>query len=444
MISTTPAPERAILVQTTSNPKGRSLDRDLAGRLLEELHHLAASAGLEPVGRHLFPMTRLDSARYLSSARIDTLRQDLDTLQAGVLVINHPLSPVQQRNLERDLGVKVVDRTGIILEIFAARARTREGRLQVELASLLYQQSRLVRSWTHLERQRGGVGVRGGPGETQIELDRRQIRQRIARLKRELEEVERTRGLQRRSRVEMPLYTAVLVGYTNAGKSTLFNRLTQAEVVARDQLFATLDPTLRQVALPRGGRLILGDTVGFVRDLPHQLVAAFRATLEEVRVADLLVHVVDVSDPEMDTQMAAVDAVLRELEVTDKPMLLAYNKIDQIDPEQAEGLLTRLVERGNAVALSALDGRGIGDLLQRLESLVAAGWTRWELYLPYSEGALSARLCREGRVLHRSEVDTGVALTVELPAASAGRLQSSLETFGHKITPEGKKSPPPP
>jgi GTPase len=262
------------------------------------LDHLARGAGLLVAQLQIVSLAKIHPGTFIGKGRVEMLKEDVKAMGVTVVVFNHALTPIQQRNLELKLDVKVVDRTGLILEIFASRARTKEGTLQVELASLLYQQSRLVRSWTHLERQRGGVGLRGGPGETQIEVDRRLIREQIVRLKKQLRAVERTRTLQRQSRKDVPFFTATLVGYTNAGKSTLFNRITAADVYVADQLFATLDPTMRGVTLPDGERVILSDTVGFIRDLPHQLVAAFRATLEEVLTADLLLHVVDLSDPE--------------------------------------------------------------------------------------------------------------------------------------------------
>ncbi|MEO5349115.1 MAG: GTPase HflX [Magnetococcus sp. YQC-3] len=420
-------PDRGFLIQMI--PPRR--DRAHAELLASELDHLARGAGLEVVGSRLYSARRVVPATYLGSGIVEELAEEIQACAAEVVVFNNPLSAVQQRNLEVRLSAKVVDRTGLILEIFAARARTREGCLQVELASLLYQQSRLVRSWTHLERQRGGVGMRGGPGETQIEVDRRLLRDRVHALKKMLGQVERTRTLQRQSRREVPLFSVALVGYTNAGKSTLFNRLSGARVEVADRLFATLDPTLRQVALPGGGRIILGDTVGFIRDLPHQLVAAFRATLEEVLEADLLLHLVDLSDPEWQEQEAAVLTVLRELlqdrgGVAEKPMLTLFNKADQVE---SPGLIERLRARANAHVLSALTGEGMGELLQALEQEANRSNPCYSLALPMAEGALLARLCREGLVLERQEKGEHMHLTVVLPVAVAGRLQQEIAPF---------------
>ncbi|MEO5340717.1 MAG: GTPase HflX [Magnetococcus sp. MYC-9] len=425
LLDTQTPPERGFLIQVI--PPRR--DRLYAELLLAELDHLARGVGLEVVGSRLFSPRRVVPATYLGKGIVEELAAEIQNSGAEVVLFNHPLSAIQQRNLEVRLAAKVVDRTGLILEIFAARARTREGRLQVELASLLYQQSRLVRTWTHLERQRGGFGMRGGPGETQIEVDRRLLRARVHALEKMLEQVERTRTLQRQSRREVPLFTVALVGYTNAGKSTLFNRLSGAQVEAADRLFATLDPTLRQVGLPGGGRIILGDTVGFIRDLPHQLVAAFRATLEEVLEADLLLHVVDLADPEWQEQEEAVLEVLRSLLQSrggEKPMLTLFNKIDQVT---TPGLLERLQGRTHALLLSARTGEGVQTLLQRLEQQANLGSGCYRLALPVTEGALLARLSREGWVIERREEETHIQLTVVLPVAVAGRLHREMAAF---------------
>ncbi|MBF0177841.1 MAG: GTPase HflX [Magnetococcales bacterium] len=419
---TTQAPrERALLIQMVDE------DPDRAERLAEELRRLVVSAGLEPVGARMVALARIVPATFLGKGRLEVLAGEIQEHDVRVVVFNNALSPVQQRNLERALVAKVVDRTGLILEIFAARARTREGCLQVELAALLYEQSRLVRSWTHLERQRGGVGMRGGPGETQIELDRRQIRVRIQRLKKSLCDVERTRTLQRRERQDVPLFVTALVGYTNAGKSTLFNRLATAHVDAEDKLFATLDPTMRGITLPDGGRAILCDTVGFIRDLPHQLVAAFRATLEEVVSADLLLHVVDISDPEWGDQAQAVLAVLTELGVQHKPMLTVYNKADML-PE-GSGQVSRLEEREESLVISARTGLGLDLLLARLATARTQTWQEYRLTLPACDGALLARLCREGRILTRQEMGDEIEVTLALPVAGRGRLRDVLARY---------------
>ncbi|MBF0146019.1 MAG: GTPase HflX [Magnetococcales bacterium] len=400
--------------------------RDLAERHVDELGHLARSADLQALGHRIFAIDRIHPATYLGKGQVADLKEKIQELEAEVVVFNHALSPVQQRNLEKSLEVKVVDRTGLILEIFAARARTREGTLQVNLAMLLYQQSRLVRTWSHLERQRGGVGLRGGPGETQIEVDRRLIRDRIHRLEKQLLQVERTRTLQRRARRDVPYFTASLVGYTNAGKSTLFNRLTQAGVYEADQLFATLDPTMRGLTLPNGQRIILSDTVGFIRELPHQLIAAFRATLEEVLEADLLLHVVDLSDPECTEQHRVVMEVLEELGAGGKPMMTLYNKCDRID-EGNQAKLERHAARPQSLVISARTGQGETQLLDALQE--AAGRTSQvvHLNLPAANGALLARICREGHVTDRHDQDDHILLTVSFLPAAAGRIWKSIE-----------------
>ncbi len=337
---------------------------------------------------------------------------------AEIVVIDGTVSPIQQRNLEKALGAKVIDRTGLILEIFGERASTREGTLQVELAHLNYQASRLVRSWTHLERQRGGFGFLGGPGETQIEADRRLIRDRIAKLKRELEDVKRTRALHRTRRQKAPYPVVALVGYTNAGKSTLFNRLTGAEVMAEDLLFATLDPTMRAIELPGFDKVILSDTVGFVSELPTQLVAAFRATLEEVLEADLIVHVRDVAHPDTQAQLADVKNVLRDLGIVDSgeaasPIIEALNKIDLLDDENRARILAQTPD--DAVAISALTGEGV----DRLQALVSAMLQRsarvYDYALTPQDGKRIAWLYEHGEVVERRDADDGgVFLRVRL------------------------------
>jgi GTPase len=344
-----------------------------------------------------------------------------------VVVVDDALSPVQQRNLERAWQVKVIDRTGLILEIFARRARTREGRLQVELARLAYEASRLVRTWTHLERQRGGLGAMGGPGETQIETDRRLITEKVTRLKRELEEVRRTRTLARRARGRVPFPTIALVGYTNAGKSTLFNRLTDSAVVAKDMLFATLDPTLRRLKLPGGRPAILSDTVGFISSLPHELVEAFRATLDEVKEADIILHVRDIASDESEAEAADVRKVLDELgagEMVGQRLIEVWNKIDLLPADSREFLAVR-TERDDsaAVAVSAATGEGLERLTARLAALVDEG-PLLTIALEASDGEGLAWLYRHGRVMTREDGEgTDVIVTAKLAAPALAKFE---------------------
>ncbi|MBK8908927.1 MAG: GTPase HflX [Rhodospirillales bacterium] len=342
-----------------------------------------------------------------------------------VALVDGALTPVQQRNLERAWKCKVIDRTGLILEIFGARARTSEGRLQVELAALTYQRSRLVRSWTHLERQRGGFGFLGGPGESQLEADRRLIGERIARLRRELKDVKRTRGLHRTARRRVPYPIVALVGYTNAGKSTLFNRLTAAEVAAEDQLFATLDPTMRALRLPSGHKIIVSDTVGFISDLPHELVEAFHATLEEVMEADIVVHVRDAVHPDREQQKADVIGVLAQIglsEALDAGHVEVLNKIDLL-PNEERALLANQVERsdGPTVLVSAKTGEGCERLCQMLDQHLAAAMTVVDVTLPHQDGAALAWLYDHGDVFERTEAEATVRLKVRMWPANAAR-----------------------
>jgi GTP-binding protein HflX len=352
----------------------------------------------------------------------------------AVVVVNGALSPVQQRNLERAWGCKVIDRTGVILEIFGARARTAEGRLQVELAALTYQRSRLVRSWTHLERQRGGFGFLGGPGESQLETDRRLITERITRLRRDLKGVKRTRGLHRSARRRVTFPVVALVGYTNAGKSTLFNRLTDAEVTARDQLFATLDPTMRRLSLPSGQTVIVSDTVGFISSLPHELVEAFHATLEEVTEADVIVHVCDAAHPEQAQQTRDVLGVLSELGVgvtLNRHLIEVLNKIDLLNAEDCQALANRAARsNGTVVLLSAKTGQGVNTLLRALDEHLAESMRIVDVALAQGDGAALAWLYDHGQVLEREDQPESVRLRVRLDAADAARFARMQDRGG--------------
>lgn len=385
---------------------------------LDELERLAESAGAEVVGRLTQARNRPDPASYLGTGKLEELKGFVGEVGAELVIFDDELTPAQARNLERALDVKVVDRTQLILDIFAQRARTKEGKLQVELAQLRYVLPRLAGIGASLSRLGGGIGTRG-PGETKLEVDRRRIRSRMADVRRELDDVMRSRALQRRGREAALAPVCALVGYTNAGKSTLINRLTGADVYADDRLFATLDPTVRQASLPGGGSVLLVDTVGFIRKLPHELVAAFRATLEEVTEADLLVHVIDLSSPDWYDQARAVDEVLRELGAADKPTVMAFNKIDRVDPAQVELVVRRTPY---AAAISASTGAGLGQLLATIERALPERIVRGMYAIPYGEAHVVAWIHRYGRVLKEEYGADCIEIEAEMRRSFAERV----------------------
>jgi GTP-binding protein HflX len=400
--------------------------RSFAARL-DEAVGLAAAIDLTVVEPIQVMLTAFRPATYLGKGKVEEIAERIKLEEIGLVVMDCALSPVQQRNLEKAFGCKVIDRTGLILEIFGRRARTREGTLQVELAHLNYQKSRLVRSWTHLERQRGGFGFLGGPGETQIEADRRIIQERMTKIERDLESVKRTRGLHRASRKRVPYPVVALVGYTNAGKSTLFNRLTSAEVLAQDMLFATLDPTARAIKLPHGARIMLSDTVGFISDLPTQLVAAFRATLEDAIEADVLLHIRDVAHEDTQAQAADVQAILRDLGIDPEDgqrVVEVWNKSDLLDGPERErqlGLAALKPEASRPVLVSALTGDGIDRLTDAIEMRIAKSRPVYRLTLQPGDGKSLAWLHANGEILDREDAEDGaLALTVRLPPEREG------------------------
>ncbi|QTN35755.1 GTPase HflX [Cognatishimia activa] len=407
-------------------PEVKSPDakRDASSALEEAVSLAAALPNIEVVGSDVVRLAKIQPGTLFGTGKIEELHDRFHAEKIDLLLIDGPVTPVQQRNLEKALEVKILDRTGLILEIFSDRARTREGVLQVEMAALSYQRTRLVRAWTHLERQRGGLGFVGGPGETQIEADRRAIDEQLVRLRRQLAKVVKTRELHRGSRAKVPYPIVALVGYTNAGKSTLFNRVTGAEVMAKDMLFATLDPTMRRLELIDGPEVILSDTVGFISDLPTELVAAFRATLEEVLAADLILHVRDISHAETDNQAEDVAKILASLGVDENiPQLEVWNKIDQMEADEIAASQARSERSDDIFAISAITGEGIDQLLAEIAVRLQGEHSIEELSLPFSAGKERAWLFAEGVIESEAQTDDGFDITVKWTAKQAAQFK---------------------
>jgi GTP-binding protein HflX len=420
-----PTNGRAAVVHPDVKAPGKPSKRQAQARL-DEAIGLAVAIDLHVVYSEVARVQAVNPRTLLGGGAVARVAEAVEAHDIGIVIVDGELSPVQQRNLERALGAKVIDRTGLILEIFGARARTKEGKLQVELAALSYQRSRLVRSWTHLERQRGGYGFMGGPGERQIEMDRRLIDDRITRLKSDLAEVKKTRDTHRQQRRRVPYPIVALVGYTNAGKSTLFNRLTRSHVLEHDMLFATLDPTMRHLRLPDGQDVILSDTVGFISELPTQLIAAFHATLEEVLEADVVVHVRDIAHPDSDAQAEDVEGVLRELgldSAVDEGLIEARNKIDQLDADQLAIERARAARQSEAVLCSAVDGAGCDTLVRQIEARLTRNYRCLDVRVPHTDGKALAWLYDRGHVLSRTDDEEAADLRVSLDPADIARFR---------------------
>ncbi len=427
-----PDATRAVVVhvERKTNKAKSAWDRT-AGSKLAEAMGLADAIELEIELSLIAPLVAPKPGTYLGTGKVAEIAEKVKEVEAELVVVNAQLSPIQQRNLETAWGAKVLDRTGLILEIFGRRATTKEGTLQVELAHLQYQKSRLVRSWTHLERQRGGFGFLGGPGESQLETDRRLIQERISKIEGELETVVKTRDLHRKGRERVPYPIVALVGYTNAGKSTLFNRLTDANVLAKDLLFATLDPTMRNITLESGRKLIVSDTVGFISELPTTLIAAFRATLEEVLAADVILHVRDISHDETEAQAHDVNLVLTELGVTEEKrggIIEVWNKADLLDEATRAGFLAKAERRADVALVSSLSGEGISHLLDLVDLRLSKTSQLYEITLDPSDGKGIAWAHQRGEVIDRKVYDDGrTKLTLRLDENSAGQ---ALAKFG--------------
>jgi GTP-binding protein HflX len=398
-----------------------------AAESVAELQSLVETAGARVVGTTGQSIRRVNSSTLIGAGKVGEVRERARAAGADVVIFDDPLSPAQQRNLEGEFGIKVLDRHQVILDIFARRARTNEGKLQVELAQLQYLLPRLTRHWTHLSRLRGGVGTRG-PGETQLEVDRRRARDRIAQLRRRLRDVERTRQLHRRERQDVPFPCVALVGYTNSGKSTLMNALTDAGVFVEDKLFATLDPTVRRLALPSGETVMLIDTVGFINKLPPELINAFKSTLEEVRTADVLLHIVDAANVNAAEQMRVVDSVLQAIGASERPTIIVLNKLDRCNGTAT--LLPAGPVEGTTVRISALTGANLPDLLRALEAALAGGKERVDCTIDSDEGRLRAWVCQRGRIVREEYHDGVIEMTALLPPKAAGQLRKRLRGSG--------------